>query len=338
MRLTWDNLGERLFRVGADRGVLYMKNGSEYGNGVAWNGLTGVEESYSGREVTSFYTNDIRSYLLKTKPELGGTIRCYTYPPEFELCLGGVEAFNGLVIYDQDESAFGVTYRKVIGNDTEGIDFAHEVHIYYGMSLTTNTSSASTISESIDAEEFSFGFTSIPESFPGYYPVSHLKFTSNRLYDMQWERLENTLYGTETEDSYLPLPDDLIRYLEVVILNGSVVWDDNDDEDHLRPDRLLVTLYGEVGGVKSIVERKYVSAEDNWTFAFGPLFKYDGEEEITFSVDGVTGEEIVSEADVNLISEIESFKFVTEEFWPCRYDETVDGFVLTETRNDDPIE
>lgn len=40
-KIVWDKIGERLYEVGCDHGVLYpMQAGGTYGNGVAWNGLT----------------------------------------------------------------------------------------------------------------------------------------------------------------------------------------------------------------------------------------------------------------------------------------------------------
>ncbi len=39
-RLVWDQLGDRVYETGLDRGVLYFTDGG----GVPWNGLTSVEE------------------------------------------------------------------------------------------------------------------------------------------------------------------------------------------------------------------------------------------------------------------------------------------------------
>ena len=55
MRLSWDKAGERLYETGVDRGVFYpFTTGGKYGSGVAWNGLTAVNETPSGAEPTAF--------------------------------------------------------------------------------------------------------------------------------------------------------------------------------------------------------------------------------------------------------------------------------------------
>ena len=42
-RLKWDQTGQRLYETGVKKGVLFPMNTSgAYGNGVAWNGLTGA--------------------------------------------------------------------------------------------------------------------------------------------------------------------------------------------------------------------------------------------------------------------------------------------------------
>ena len=59
--LTWDNVGERTYETGVDRGVLYIPNvNGVYDNGVAWNGLTSVSESPTGAEANAMYADNIK--------------------------------------------------------------------------------------------------------------------------------------------------------------------------------------------------------------------------------------------------------------------------------------
>ena len=52
-KLVWDETGKRLYETGVSKGVLYVQgDDGTYGNGVAWNGLTAVNESPSGAEAT----------------------------------------------------------------------------------------------------------------------------------------------------------------------------------------------------------------------------------------------------------------------------------------------
>ena len=56
MRLVWDKTGERLYETGVDHAVLYLKRT----NGVAWNGLSAVNESPSGAEANADYADNIK--------------------------------------------------------------------------------------------------------------------------------------------------------------------------------------------------------------------------------------------------------------------------------------
>ena len=46
-KLVWDKIGERFYETGVDHGVLYVQANGAYPKGVAWNGLTSVNESPS---------------------------------------------------------------------------------------------------------------------------------------------------------------------------------------------------------------------------------------------------------------------------------------------------
>lgn len=53
--LVWDKVGERIYQVGVDHGVLYLQDGTA----VPWNGLIDVEES-SDSELKSFYLEGVK--------------------------------------------------------------------------------------------------------------------------------------------------------------------------------------------------------------------------------------------------------------------------------------
>ena len=60
-KLKWDQVGERGYETGVDRGVLYVQSEGKYPKGVAWNGLSEVDESPSGAEPTALYANILTS-------------------------------------------------------------------------------------------------------------------------------------------------------------------------------------------------------------------------------------------------------------------------------------
>ena len=117
-KLVWDQTGERLYETGVKNGVLYVQDAAgTYPLGVAWNGLTAVNESPSGAEANPMYADDIKYLNLMSVEEFGGSIEAYMYPEEFAECDGSASIATGVYIGQQARKTFGLCYRTVIGND-----------------------------------------------------------------------------------------------------------------------------------------------------------------------------------------------------------------------------
>ena len=97
--LEWDKDGERFYKGGAKRGVLFVMNDQGvYGEGVVWNGLTKVSQSPEGAEATEKYA-DNRVYAVVVSPEkFKGTIEAFQSPAEFDVCDGEAELAPGVAI------------------------------------------------------------------------------------------------------------------------------------------------------------------------------------------------------------------------------------------------
>ena len=121
-KIVWDDTGKKLFETGVDRGVLYKRdtNGA-YTNGVAWNGLTAVNESPSGAEPTNLWADNTKYLSIVGAEEFGCSIEAYTYPDEFAECDGSAELTTGVTIGQQNRKSFGFCYRTLLGNDVEGV-------------------------------------------------------------------------------------------------------------------------------------------------------------------------------------------------------------------------
>ena len=132
-RLVWDKVGERFYETGLDRGVLYpMGTGGTYDKGVAWNGLTAVNESPSGAEATPLYADNIKYLNLMSAEEFGGTIEAYMAPDEFAECDGSKEIAPGVFAGQQNRKMFGLSYKTLLGNDVDSNDYGYKLHLVYG--------------------------------------------------------------------------------------------------------------------------------------------------------------------------------------------------------------
>ena len=195
-RLKWDQAGERLYETGVDRGVLYPITNGSYGTGVAWNGLTAVNDTPSGGEVTKLYADNLDYLSLMSVEELGLSVEAYTYPDEFAECDGSAAIATGVTIGQQTRKHFGFIYRSLIGNDEDGTDYGYKLHIVFDCLASPSEKQHSTVNDSPEATSLSWDFsTSKVEvgdtgKFTACVEIDSTKVDSTKL-----TQLEDWIYG-----------------------------------------------------------------------------------------------------------------------------------------------
>lgn len=212
-RIVWDQAGERLYETGVKNGVLYPQDNGVYPKGVAWNGLTAVTESPSGAEATALYADDIKYLNLMSKEEFGATIEAYMAPEEFDECDGTASIAAGVTIGQQSRKAFGMAYKTMIGNDVKGDSYGYKLHIIYGALAAPSEKSYATISDSPEAITLSWEVTTTPVTVEGFEPTATVTINSTKVDAAKLAALEDILYGSETEDARLPLPDEIVQII-----------------------------------------------------------------------------------------------------------------------------
>ena len=214
-RLIWDEVGQRFFETGVKNGVLYVQdNDGSYKNGVVWNGLTAVTESPSGAEETPLYADDVKYLTLRSAEEFGATVEAYTYPEEFEQCDGSAAIAAGVTIGQQARRAFGLCYRTSVGNDIQGQNFSYKLHLIYGCTVAPSEKSYSTINDNPEAITFSWELSTVPVPVDGFSPTASLVIDASKVDEGKMELLENALFGDETNEAKLLLPNEIMEMLK----------------------------------------------------------------------------------------------------------------------------
>ena len=209
-KIVWDAIGDHTFETGVRNGVLYLKDAQgAYNTGVAWNGLTSVSESPEGAEPTDLYADDTKYLTLMSAENFKATIEAYTYPVEFEECDGSATIANGVVIGQQSRKPFGLCYRTAIGNDTDGNEHGYKLHIVYGCQASPSEKQYSTINDSPEAITFSWEVNTTPVNVTGKKPTATLIIDSTKADKAKLTALEAILYGAESTEPRLPLPDEI---------------------------------------------------------------------------------------------------------------------------------
>ena len=207
--LKWDQTGEKTYETGVQKGVLYPMDGAVYGKGVAWNGLTAVNETPSGAESTKLYADDIKYLDIRSAEEFGATIEAYSSPEEFDACDGTAELADGVNIGQQNRKGFGFCYRSTIGNDTEYNNYGYKLHIIYGLTASPSERSYSTVNDSPEAATLSWEVSSTPVNVAGFKPTSIVTINSKKINPEALKEIEDALYGAESVEPKILLPDEI---------------------------------------------------------------------------------------------------------------------------------
>lgn len=215
-KLVWDETSKRLYETGVKNGVLYPQSSSgTYPKGVAWNGLTAVTQSPSGAEATPLWANDSKYLNLYSNEEFGATVEAYTYPDEFAECDGSAELATGVMIGQQPRKAFGLVYKTVIGNDVKNNKYGYKLHLIYGAMASPSEKAYATINDSPEAITFSWEITTTPVSVAGFEPTAYIEIDSTKADPTKLAQLEEKLFGSETQEATLPLPNEITTLMTV---------------------------------------------------------------------------------------------------------------------------
>lgn len=212
-KIVWDAAGDKRYERGVSKGVLFpTKTDGSYDIGVAWNGLTNVNESPDGGEATDMWADNIKYGTLRSVENHKGSIEAYTYPDKFAECDGNAEPVPGLRLGQQTRKPFGFSYRTEIGSDSNP-ELGYKIHLVYGATASPSEKTHETVNDSSDISPISWDYETVPVAVDGYKPVAHLEIDSTKVDPTQLAKLEAKLYGSETADPQLPMPAEVISML-----------------------------------------------------------------------------------------------------------------------------
>jgi hypothetical protein len=208
--LSWDQTGEKLYETGVDRVVLFpMKDTitdptDPYEAGVAWNGVTAINESPSGGEPTDLWADNLKYLSIISSEQFGASLEAYQCPREFYPCDGIAQLVPGAFVGQQTRKSFGLAYRSLIGNDIQYNDYGYKLHLVYGCFATPSEKGHPTVNDSPEATTFSWTISTTPVAVTGYKPSAHLCFDSTILDADKLAVIESAIYGTAATTGATP--------------------------------------------------------------------------------------------------------------------------------------
>ena len=120
-------------------------------------------------------------------------------------------------IGQQTRKMFGLCYRTVLGNDTDGNDHGYKLHIVYGCMASPSSKEYDSISDSPSPAALSWELTTTPVEVTGFKPTAQLVIDSTKATAAKLTALETILYGknpttaeaNDGSEPRLPLPDEI---------------------------------------------------------------------------------------------------------------------------------
>jgi len=165
-KLQWDNAGQRFYHNGISKVILFPTwdaTNKRYTGGVAWNGVTSVEESPDGGDANDLWADNIKYGSIRTTENLKGSISAYQWPDMLNELDGKIETSSGIILGQQKRNKrFGLCYRTEIGSDTNP-NAGYKLHFLYDVMLSPSDKSYETVNDSPDAVEFSWDFECLPQ-------------------------------------------------------------------------------------------------------------------------------------------------------------------------------
>lgn len=193
--MIWD--ANKEYEYGVDHGVLYPLNGAGvYKPGVPWSGLQSVNENPTGSEPSAFFADNIKYANILSNEEYAATIEAYTYPDEFEECDGSASIGKGVKIGQQARKPFGLSYRTMIGNESNQ-EAGYKLHLVYGCLAAPSDRDHSTVNDSPDIASFSWEVSTTPVAVTGKKPTATVEIDSTTTDADKLAAIERILYGVD---------------------------------------------------------------------------------------------------------------------------------------------
>ena len=285
--LKWDEDGKRFYETGVSHGVLYPKS---TGKGVAWNGLTAVNEQHEGGEPTAQYADDIKYLNLISREEFKATIEAFTYPDEFAECDGSKEVKPGVFAGQQKRKPFGFSYVTRIGNDEDQDEHGYKIHLVYNALAAPSDKNYETVNDTPAAINFSWEVTTTPEINAAGEPTAHIEIDSTKVDPDDLAAFEAVIWGSGTTEARLPLPDEVFGMFgdSVAVLSSIAITTAPDDTSYSVDE-----VFDPTG---MVVKATYVGSADQvtvnagaYTYApNGPLAETDTAITVSYTENGVT--------------------------------------------------
>lgn len=196
--LVWDSAQSEAYESGVHRGVIYSDSAE------AWPGLVEIKEDSVGGETTPRYLDGSKFLNSSAPSSFQATVKAFSSPEGFSKHGGDKSVVPGLILTKQPRRRFHFSYQTLIG-DGVGV----KIHLVYNVLATPVTRTNMSMGRGVSPALLEWKFDAAPVRFPGFRPTAHFELDSTRIPSIQFDLLEQMLYGTPTSSPEFPSVEDL---------------------------------------------------------------------------------------------------------------------------------
>lgn len=201
-KIVFDAVGKHFYETGVDQTVLYPYDTTNgYKPGVAWDGVSAINENPDGAEPNDIYADNIKYLSILSAENYGLTIEAYQSPEEFDQCDGAASVAAGVTVRGQARKMFGLCWRTKIGNDVND-DLGYKYHLAWGLKASPSDQNHETVNDSPEASSLSWEAKSTPINVTGYKPIAKMEIDSTTVDQTKLTSFLAKIYGTDGSTSY----------------------------------------------------------------------------------------------------------------------------------------
>ena len=224
-KLVFDAVGKHYYETGVDQTVLYPYDTTNgYKPGVAWDGVSAINENPDGAEPNDIYADNIKYLSILSAESYGLTIEAYQSPVEFDACDGAASVATGVVVRGQTRKMFGLSWRTKIGSDVND-DLGYKYHLAWGLKASPSDQNHETVNDSPEASSLSWEAKSTPIKTNGFKPIAKMEIDSTTVDPDKLASFLVMIYGQDADstaeppvtasEAYLPMPIDVINHFGI---------------------------------------------------------------------------------------------------------------------------
>lgn len=189
--LVWE---DRSYEAGVSRGVLYIPGDPAVG--IPWQGLTVVEESFTGGESESKHLDGVNFLNFVKGKDFQANVSAFSAPREFSDYMGNKQVAPGVRVAKQPKPRFHFSYQVTT-------DYGYEIHLVYNCLATLTANADVTIGDTTEPKVLSWTFDATPDLVSSVRPSAHYMVRSDGN-PATIATLEDLLYGTVSTDPEIP--------------------------------------------------------------------------------------------------------------------------------------